>query len=34
MLVNFFIIPGEEGFLTKMLGDDFIEYKNNVRKWI
>lgn len=34
IVVSFFIIPAEEKYLSKMLGEDFVKYKKRVRKWI
>lgn len=34
LLVNSFIVPGEEIYLEKMLGDEFIRYRKNVRRWL
>jgi protein-S-isoprenylcysteine O-methyltransferase Ste14 len=33
LLVNTFIVPGEEKYLEKSLGSDFLEYKKRVRRW-
>jgi protein-S-isoprenylcysteine O-methyltransferase Ste14 len=34
MLIEFFIIPGEEQNLEKIFGERYREYKKNVRRWI
>jgi protein-S-isoprenylcysteine O-methyltransferase Ste14 len=34
MLIEFFIIPGEERKLEKLFGDPYREYKKSVRRWI
>jgi protein-S-isoprenylcysteine O-methyltransferase Ste14 len=34
MLIEFFIIPGEERKLEKLFGEPFREYKKSVRRWI
>ncbi len=34
MLIEFFIIPGEERLLEKIFGEPYREYKKNVRRWI
>lgn len=34
LLVNAFIVPGEEKYLEKSLGSEFLEYKKRVRKWV
>jgi protein-S-isoprenylcysteine O-methyltransferase Ste14 len=34
VLINFFIIPGEERKLEKIFGEPYLEYKNNVRRWV
>ena len=34
MLIEFFIIPGEERKLEKIFGEQYKEYKKSVRRWI
>ncbi len=34
MLIEFFIIPGEERNLEKIFGEPYREYKKSVRRWI
>ncbi|HUT38412.1 MAG TPA: isoprenylcysteine carboxylmethyltransferase family protein [Methanoregula sp.] len=34
MLIEFFIIPGEERILEKIFGEPYRKYKKSVRKWI
>ncbi len=34
MLIEFFIIPGEERKLEKIFGEPYREYKKSVRRWI
>ena len=34
MLIEFFIIPGEERMLEKKFGETYREYKQSVRRWI
>ncbi len=34
MLIEFFIIPGEERNLEKIFGDPYRDYKKRVRRWI
>ncbi len=34
LLVNTFIITGEEKYLEKSLGNNYIEYKKRVRRWV
>jgi protein-S-isoprenylcysteine O-methyltransferase Ste14 len=34
VLIDFFIIPGEERKLENLFGEPYREYKNNVRRWI
>jgi protein-S-isoprenylcysteine O-methyltransferase Ste14 len=34
MIVNFSIVPGEEKYLTKMLGEEYVEYKKSVGRWL
>ena len=34
MVIEFFIIPGEEQNLEKIFGERYREYKKNVRRWI
>jgi protein-S-isoprenylcysteine O-methyltransferase Ste14 len=34
MLIELFIIPGEERKLEKIFGEPYREYKKNVRRWI
>jgi len=34
MLIEFFIIPGEERNLEKIFGEQYRDYKKRVRKWI
>jgi protein-S-isoprenylcysteine O-methyltransferase Ste14 len=34
MLIEFFIIPGEEQTLEKIFGEPYREYKKSVRRWI
>ncbi|MFN3995811.1 MAG: methyltransferase family protein [bacterium] len=31
---NFFVIPAEEEFLTQKFGEEYIEYKNSVPRWL
>lgn len=33
-LIDFFIIPGEEGKLEKIFGDPYRVYKKSVRRWV
>jgi protein-S-isoprenylcysteine O-methyltransferase Ste14 len=33
-IFNFGIVAREERYLTKCFGDEYIQYKNNVRRWI
>lgn len=34
LLVNSFVVPGEERYLEKMLDDEFTRYKETVRRWL
>ncbi|MDD3135881.1 MAG: isoprenylcysteine carboxylmethyltransferase family protein [Methanoregula sp.] len=34
MLIEFFIIPGEEGKMEKIFGEPYRKYKKSVRRWI
>lgn len=34
MIVHVIIIPGEERYLNKELGESYFQYKNKVRKWL
>mgnify|MGYP003393998244 CR=1 FL=1 len=34
MLIEFFIIPGEERMLEKIFGEPYREYKKSVHRWI
>jgi protein-S-isoprenylcysteine O-methyltransferase Ste14 len=34
VLINFFIIPGEERKMEKIFGESYREYKKGVRRWI
>lgn len=34
LLVNSFIVPGEERYLEKMLSEEFTRYKETVRRWL
>lgn len=34
MVIEFFIIPGEERKLENLFGEQYHEYKKNVRRWI
>ncbi|MFA5332841.1 MAG: isoprenylcysteine carboxylmethyltransferase family protein [Methanoregula sp.] len=34
MVIEFFIIPGEERMLEKLFGEPYREYKKSVRRWI
>lgn len=34
VLIEFFIIPGEERMLGKIFGEPYREYKKSVRRWI
>jgi protein-S-isoprenylcysteine O-methyltransferase Ste14 len=34
LLIEFFIIPGEERMLEKIFGERYREYKKSVRRWI
>ena len=34
MLIEFFIIPGEERMLEKIFGESYRAYKKSVRRWI
>lgn len=34
LIMNFHYLPDEEERLSKMFGDEYLAYKNNVRRWI
>lgn len=34
MIIGLIIVPGEEKYLEKILGDEYIQYKKRVRRWL
>jgi protein-S-isoprenylcysteine O-methyltransferase Ste14 len=34
LIFNFGIVAREERYLTKSFGEEYIQYKNKVRRWI
>jgi protein-S-isoprenylcysteine O-methyltransferase Ste14 len=34
LIINFLIIPVEEKRMERVLGEQFIEYKGRVRRWL
>ncbi len=34
MIIGLIIVPGEEKYLEKLLGDEYVQYKKRVRRWL